>query len=305
MEEVIATHDLSRVFGRRPVVHRVTLSVPEGSVFALIGPNGAGKTTMIKTLVNILEPSSGEATVMGTPSTKLGPAQFQKIGYVSESQELPEWMTVTELLAYCKPTYPSWDDAFCKFLLRQLDLEPEQKIKHLSRGMKAKAALLSSLAYRPRLLILDEPFGGLDALVREEFIRGILELTGQDRWTVLMASHEIDELERLAEWIGILNKGRLELCESVASLQARFRQIELRVGDEGSWPSAWPVSWLLAEKSAQRLQFVETQYEPHKSEQFIRQLFPTLQQVLATPMSLKSIFVALARAYRLSHEGGL
>jgi ABC-2 type transport system ATP-binding protein len=300
MEEVIATRELSRAFGRRRAVRGVTFSVPEGSIFALIGPNGAGKTTTIKTLVNILEPSSGEATVLGTPSIRLGPAQFQEIGYVSENQELPDWMNVGELLAYCKPMYPSWDDAFCESLLRQFDLQPKQRIKSLSRGMKMKAALLSSLAYHPRLLILDEPFAGLDALVREELIRGILELAGQDGWTVLMASHEIDELERLADWIGILNKGRLELCESVPSLQSRFRQIEVRINDNGHWPSPLPASWLLAEKSAQRLQFVETQYDPNSTEQSIRQLFPTPQQVLATPMSLKSIFLALARTYRLA-----
>ncbi len=300
MEEIIATHELSRSFGRKTVVRDVTLSVPEGSVFALIGPNGAGKTTTIKTLVNIFEPSSGGATLLGVPSTQLGPAQFQQIGYVSENQELPEWMTVTELLAYCKPMYPRWDDAFSDSLLRQLDLPAKQQIKHLSRGMKVKAALLSSLAYRPRLLILDEPFAGLDALVREELIRSMLELTGRDRWTVLVSSHEIDEVERLADWIGILNKGRLELCESVTSLQTRFRQIDVRVSENGSWPSPLPVSWLLAEKSAQRLQFVETQYDPSQTEQSLRQLFPKLQQTLATPMSLKSIFLALAKTYRLT-----
>jgi len=300
MEDIIKIRELSRAFGRRQVVRDLTLSVPEGSIFALIGPNGAGKTTSIKTLVNILEPNSGEATVLGTRSTKLGPAQFQQIGYVSENQELPDWMAVGELLAYCKPMYPNWDDAFCTSLLRQLDLDPKQKIKSLSRGMRVKAALLSSLAYHPRLLILDEPFAGLDALVREEFILGILELTGQDRWTVLMASHEIDEVERLADWIGILNKGRLELCESVTSLQARFRQIEVRVSDDVPLPSHLPVSWLLAEKAALRLQFVETRYDPMETDKALRQMFPMSQQVVATPMSLKSIFLTLARTYRLA-----
>jgi ABC-2 type transport system ATP-binding protein len=300
MEDIITTDALSRCFGRKPVVRGLTLSVPEGSIFALIGPNGAGKTTTIKTLVNILEPSSGEATVLGTRSTKLAPTQFQQIGYVSENQELPDWMTVGELLAYCKPMYPNWDDAFGESLLRQLDLDLEQRIKSLSRGMRVKTALLSSLAYHPRLLILDEPFAGLDALVREEFIRGILELTGQDRWTVLMASHEIHEVERLADWIGILNKGRLELCESVTSLQARFRQIEIRVSEEVPWPSPFPTSWLLADKAAHRLEFVETRYDTGETEKALRQMFPMSQQVLATPMSLKSIFLALARTYRLA-----
>src|SRR5262245_764929 len=300
MGNVITTRELSRAFGRKQVVRGLNISVPEGSIFALIGPNGAGKTTTIKTLVNILEPSSGEATVLGTRSRKLGPTQFQQIGYVSENQELPDWMTVGELLAYCNPMYPTWDDAFGESLLRQLDLDPKHRIRSLSRGMKVKAALLSSLAYHPRLLILDEPFAGLDALVREDFVRGILELTGQDRWTVLMASHEIDEVERLADWIGVLNKGHLELCESVASLQARFRQVEAWLSEEEKWPSRLPGSWVLTEKAAQRLQFVESRFDPTETEKSLRELFPKVRLVSTTPMSLKSIFLALARTYRLA-----
>jgi ABC-2 type transport system ATP-binding protein len=300
MEEVITTLNLSRIFGGRSVVRDVTMSIPAGNVFALIGPNGAGKTTTIKMLVNILEPSAGKATVLGVDSTRLRPAQFQKIGYVSENQELPEWMTVAELLAYCRPMYPSWDDAFCQALLRQLDLPPKQKIRHLSRGMKVKASLLSSLAYRPALLILDEPLAGLDALIRDELIQAMLEMAGQQGWTILMSSHEIDDVERLADWVGILNNGRLDLCESVASLQARFREVEVHMGAGDSWPSSLPDSWLVAEKSAQRLQFVESKFEPSRTEISIRQLFPGMQHVLARPMSLKSIFVALARTQRVA-----
>src|SRR5262245_46419822 len=129
MEEIIATRQLCRAFGRKHVVQGVNLSVPEGSIFALVGPNGAGKTKTNKTVVNILEPSSGEATVLVTRSTRLGPAQFQQIGYVSENQELPDWMTVRDLLAYCKPMYPKWDEALCESLLRQFDLEPDHEIR--------------------------------------------------------------------------------------------------------------------------------------------------------------------------------
>jgi len=107
-------------------------------------------------------------------------------------------------------------------------------------------------------------------------------------------------VERLADWIGILNKGRLELCESVTSLQARFRQIEVRVSDDVPLPSHLPASWLPAEKAALRLQFVETRYDPVETDRALRQMFPMSQQVVATPMSLKSIFLALARTYRLA-----
>src|SRR4030095_14049943 len=126
--------------------------------------------TTIKILMNIHKPSAGSAEVIGVDSRRLGPEEFAKIGYVSENQEMPEWMTVEYFLAYLKPFYPTWDDARAAELLRVFDLPRQRKLRHLSRGMATKAALTSSLAYRPRVLVLDEPFGGLDPLVREQLI---------------------------------------------------------------------------------------------------------------------------------------
>src|SRR5512140_3128483 len=108
MIPVIETESLTRRFGRTEAVRDLTLSVPEGSIFAFVGPNGAGKTTTIKTLMNILAPTSGRAEVLGVDSRRIGPAQLQQIGYVSENQEIPGWMTVEQLLAYCAPFYPTW-----------------------------------------------------------------------------------------------------------------------------------------------------------------------------------------------------
>ena len=240
MNHVIETNGLSRSFGKTEAIKNLTLRVPQGSIFAFLGPNGAGKTTTIKAIMNILEPSEGSATVLGVDSKKLGPQQFSQIGYVSENQQLPEWMRIGQFLEYCKPMYPSWDDAFCEKLLKQFNLPLDQKIKNMSRGMKVKAALLSSLAYRPRLLVLDEPFSGLDPLVRDEFIRGVLELTEEENWTVFVSSHDIDEVERLADWVGILNRGRLEFAEAISSLQARFRRMEVVVSGDVQLPQSMP-----------------------------------------------------------------
>src|SRR5688572_14823493 len=136
----------------------ISFTVEEGTVFALLGPNGAGKTTTIRALMNIIRPSSGKARVLGVDSRRLGRSELENIGYVSENQQLPLWMTLAELLAYCRPFYPTWDDALCRKLADDFGLSPDQKIGRMSRGMRVKAALVSALAYRPRLLVLDEPF---------------------------------------------------------------------------------------------------------------------------------------------------
>ena len=153
------------------MLNGLNLAVPEGSLYGLLGPNGAGKTTTIKILMNIIGASGGRAEALGVDSRRLGPKSFAQIGYVSENQEMPEWMTVEYFLAYLRPFYPAWDVAREKELLRQFELPLDRKLKHLSRGMRMKAALASSLAYRPKLIVLDEPFTGLDPLVRDEFIR--------------------------------------------------------------------------------------------------------------------------------------
>src|SRR5206468_10748038 len=133
------------------------------------------------------------------------------IGYVSENQRLPGWMTVSELLAYCRPFYPSWDESLCRQLIADFDLPLGAKIRRLSRGMRVKVALVSSLAYRPRLLVLDEPFSGLDPLVRDELIEGLVESAEQT--TILISSHDLTEIESFASHVGYLDHGRLQFSD--------------------------------------------------------------------------------------------
>jgi ABC-2 type transport system ATP-binding protein len=301
---IIQTESLSRRYGRTEAVHDLTLAVPEGAVFAFVGPNGAGKTTTIKTMMNILEPSSGRATVLGTDSRKLGPAEFRQIGYVSENQDLPAWMTIQDLLDYCAPFYPTWDAPFAEDLRRRLDLPLGRKLKDFSRGMRMKAALLSSLAYRPRLLVLDEPFAGLDALVRDEFIQGILELAEQSQWSVFISSHDIDEVERLADWIGVINEGRLYLAEPVASLVGRFRQVEATFEGDALAPRPLPEHWLSAETVGHTLRVVDPKAGEPGGEERVRQALGGAARVDVSPMPLKAIFMALARTFRMNGAVG-
>ena len=299
MSAVIQTRQLSRHFGRKEAVRNLTIEVPEGSIYAFLGPNGAGKTTTIKMLMNILAPSGGQAEVLGQSTQTLGRTAFTRIGYVSENQKMPDWMTVRQFIDYCRPMYPDWDEAFCQRLLQQFDLPLDRKLGQLSRGMKVKAALLTSLAYKPSLLVLDEPFSGLDPLVRDEFIRGVLELTEESNWTVFVSSHDIDEVERLADWVGIINEGELKLSESTASLQARFRQVEITAAADGPLPGGLPEGWLVAEKNGRVVRWVDSAYDEAALPAAVERCFPGARLDRVAPLSLRDIFLALARTYRL------
>lgn len=300
MNYAIETHGLTKRFGKTVAVQGLDLAVPEGSIFAFLGPNGAGKTTTIKTLVNIMRPTKGSSAVLGVDSLKLGPEEFAQIGYVSENQEMPEWMRVDKFLKYCKAMYPTWDDGFCKDLIDQFDLPMKQKLKSLSRGMKMKAALVSSLAYRPKLLIFDEPFSGLDPLVREEFVSGMLDITENENWTIFISSHDIDEVERLADWVGIVDGGLLKTVEKTESLQSRFRRIEVTLSDPIEGEVAFPEHWLLPEKQDRAVHFIDSQYAEGKSEEKIREIFPNCSDVEVSGMSLREIFIAFAKKFKIS-----
>ena len=293
---IIETHNLTRRFGRMEALHDLDLAVPAGSVFALLGPNGAGKTTTLKVLMNLLPPTAGSARVLGVDSRKLGEREFAQIGYVSENQELPLWMTVRQFLDYCRPFYPTWDRALEKTLLAQFALPEARKLSQLSRGMTMKAALLSSLAYRPKLLVLDEPFSGLDPLVRDEFIRGVLEVSALGEWTVLVSSHDIEEVERLADHVAMLDGGRLRLMETTEALQGRFRRVEITDAPPALAPKP---SWLEWEHAGALTRFVETGYAGAATERAWREQFG-VAAVKAQPMSLREIYMTLARTGRLA-----
>jgi ABC-2 type transport system ATP-binding protein len=294
MANVIETSELTCRFKRLEAVHALDLQVPAGSVFALVGPNGAGKTTLIKMLMNLIGPSSGHASVLGTSTRRLKARDFERIGYVSENQDLPEWMTPGEWLAYVRPFYPTWDERLCATLQRDLGLALDVPLKRLSRGTRMKAALLASLAYRPELVVLDEPFTGLDPLVREELIRALLELPGEQPLTVFISSHDIDEVERLADWIAFLDRGRLLLAEPVASLLGRCRLVEvITPADPPRLPPLAP-TWLLQGVAGRTIRFIDTQHDSDDALGRIRSAYPDAD-VRVGPLSLREIFVGLAR----------
>ncbi len=296
MSDPIVCRELSKRFRGTAAVDGLSLAVPEGSIQALVGINGAGKTTTLKILMNILRPSGGHAEVLGVDSRNLSPRELAQIGYLSENQELSEWMTLEYFLAYLKPFYPQWDDRLAAELVREFALPPERRLRELSRGMKMKAALASSLAYRPKLIVLDEPFGGLDPLVRDEVIEVLLERAAGA--TVLLSSHDLAEIESFASHVGYLERGRLLFSEEMGALAARFRTIEITVEAPPVLPAAWPPEWIRAEASAAVVRFVDCRFDRERTIEEIRRLFPQARDIAVHAMPLRDIFVALAKTRR-------
>ncbi|GAB4246650.1 MAG: hypothetical protein OHK005_12470 [Candidatus Methylacidiphilales bacterium] len=303
MSAVIRLDGVTCRLGGKEVVRDLSLEVPEGSIYAFLGPNGAGKTTTIKLIMGILRPSRGRIEVLGCESNQLGPREKGQIGYVSENQQLPMWMRVEEFLDYCRPFYPTWDEGFCQALLTQFNLPRRRKLKALSRGMLGKVALISSLSYRPSLLMLDEPFSGLDPLVRDEFIRGVLELIEQEKWTVFISSHDMGEVERLCDRVGIIAHGQLLVNDSVAALQDRVRGVTFL--KDGFMPplTGFPPGWMNVESSGRLIRFVHGNCDENKLAEEIRQVAPGAEGMEARRLGLREIFLAYARAHRMEETG--
>jgi ABC-2 type transport system ATP-binding protein len=294
MSSPLRTEQLTKVFRHVDAVRDLNIEVPEGSVFALVGPNGAGKTTAIKTLLNIHQPTSGRAELLGVDSRSLGAAQFARIGYVSENQQMPGWMKVGYFFNYCREFYPDWRDDELAELVSLFELPLDRKLRHLSRGMRVKAALASSLAYRPKLIVLDEPFGGLDVLVREQLIESILERTPEA--TVFLSSHDLTEIESFASHVAYLNEGRLLFAEEMATLSGRFREIEVTLGEPTELPRELPAAWLNPEQSGVVVGFTDSRFEGERNRAEIQRFFPGARAVTERVMPLRAIMLAVSKS---------
>ena len=191
-DAVVSVSGLVRRFGDKAVLNDVSVFVPRGSVLGLVGENGAGKTTLIKHLLGMLKPQAGTVRLFGLDPAADPVGVLSRVGYLSERRDLPAWMRVDEFMRYTQAFYPSWDEAYAETLLEQFQLDPAQRIKTLSQGQTAKAGLLAALAYRPELLILDEPSSGLDPVVRRDILEAIIRIVAEEGRTVLFSSHLLD-----------------------------------------------------------------------------------------------------------------
>lgn len=230
-ELVVNVRNLARRFGAKLALDDVSLSVPAGTVMGLIGENGAGKTTLIKHILGLLKAQSGSVRVFGLDPVFEPVRVLSRIGYLSEEPDLPGWMRVHELLRYVAAFYPTWDASYAQKLRRDFGLDPMAKVKHLSKGQRARAGLLAALAYRPDLLLLDEPSSGLDPMVRRDILGAIVRTIAEQGRTVIFSSHLLTEVERVSDRIAIIKGGRVLFCDSLDGIRARHCRLTMRLDE--------------------------------------------------------------------------
>jgi ABC-2 type transport system ATP-binding protein len=227
-DNTIEVSHVSRRFGKTVALDDASLNVPHGVVMGLIGENGAGKTTLIKHILGLLKAKEGDVRVFGLDPVRDPVGVLGRIGYLSEMRDLPEWMRISELMRYSQPFYPDWDQAYAEELVETFELDSLQKIKTLSKGQRARTALLIALAHRPDLLLLDEPSSGLDPLVRRDIISAIIRTIAEEGRTVLLSSHLVDEVERVADSVAIIHHGQMVLIDSVDNIKETHLRLTLR-----------------------------------------------------------------------------
>ena len=298
-ETVIATQSLTKSFGKAEVVAGLDLTVERGQVFGFLGRNGAGKTTTIKMLMGLLRPTSGDARVLGLDPQTQGPELKQRVGYVPDVQQLYTWMKVAEIVAFTSRFYAGWDPARADDLLRRFGLKPEVKVKTLSRGMSARLALTLALAHDPELLILDEPATGLDVIVRRDFLESIVQVIQEEGKTVLLSSHLVHEVERVADRVGVIEQGKLLVCEDTDAFKGRVKKVLVRFrGADDDLLAVEGVSAI--EGSGDRRLVTVGEYEDSVKSALTA---AGAEVVDVIDMSLEESFIELVRPYVMQETG--
>jgi ABC-2 type transport system ATP-binding protein len=228
----IALHGLTKRFRQREALRGLDLAVPAGSFFALLGPNGAGKTTLFRCLMGLLQPDGGEGEVLGVP---LGPLHRQyppvalkaRIGYVAQQPVLYDRMTAAELMQMCRGLHPRWDDRVVRRYTELFQLPSGLTVRQMSGGMRAQLALTLVMGGNPDLLLLDEPTLGLDPMSRHQYLQVLLEDTMEAGRTVLISSHDLYQIERLADQVAILREGRVAVTGAVDDLKLTEKRVRV------------------------------------------------------------------------------
>jgi len=295
---VIDVNGLTYRYGTTVALQGVDLRIEAGELHALVGPNGSGKTTLLQILAGLRRARTGRASVLGRDVSSLGVADRQRLTYVAEGQRLPGWMRLEQLEAYLAPLYPTWDHALARDLRSRFDLDPRRTLQAMSRGQQMKAALLCALAPRPRLVLMDEPFTGMDAAVKDDLVRGLLDSAGTEGWTVLLCSHDIGELEMFTDHVSVLVDGRIALSTSMDAMRERFKRVEVLLAGSERRLEERDADWISVERGGPLLTLLVSHHDGFPLEVGLRGRFPDAVRIDVRDATLREVFIALTRRGR-------
>ena len=290
----IETRELWRTFGKFEAVKGVSLRVPKGTVFGLLGVNGAGKSTVIKMIMGHLRPTRGVVNILGRGLDADLIEIRKRVAYVSENRYLYEWMTVEESVRFTRSFHETWDDKKAADLLKRFSLPAEKKVRQLSRGNRARLCLLLALSFNPELIVLDEPTSGLDPIVRRDFIENIVSEIAEEGKTVLFSSHIVDEVERVADYVGIMDEGELLLVSTLDDIKSSYKRV--RYATNGTRPEVAGVPGVVMVENGRHEQVLTVKSWGDETLDALGERGVRNPEVL--PISLEDIFVNTVRAER-------
>lgn len=285
---VVEAIGLRKQFGAADAVADISFAVPDGSVFGLVGRNGAGKTTTIRLLLGLLRPDAGRSSIFGEDSLALSRPCRRRIGYLSEEPFPYDDLPLPGLLRYVSAFFETWDWDYSESLAARLEVPRDRTLKQMSRGERRRAELLLVLAQRPDLLILDDPWLGLDAAIRREFLVTALELARDEGKTVLFTSHVLSDVERIVDHIALLDKGTVRSGGTLDDVKARTKRLVL--GIDGVAPDRIVVPGEVSRRvEGDELVVVTEAFTPALEEK----LGATATRVEVTHLNLEEIFCEL------------
>ena len=236
MNNIVEVRNLSRQFKKTLALDNITLDVKPGLVYGLVGANGQGKTTLIRHLLGLLRAQRGTVRVFGLDPVRSPVDVLSRVGYLSESREMPDWMKIGEYLKYSAAFHPSWDTKLEQELVSSFQLDSSKRIKDLSKGMRAQTGLIAAVAARPDLLLLDEPSTGLDAVVRKDILNAIIRTVADEGRTAIFSSHLLDEVEKMSDHVFMIDQGRLVLEGELDQIKEQHHVFRLKLLQDRSKP---------------------------------------------------------------------
>lgn len=286
---IVQFRQVDKQFKGHAALRQLSFTVPEGVIYGLVGRNGAGKTTTLRLIMRLLRADRGEIQVFGAAPHELSLTLRQQIGYTSDSLPLIPWLKAEDLLAQNALFYPSWDWDYVKNWAKKLELNLQKRVFSLSRGDRQKLGFLMAIGHRPRLLILDEPAGGLDPVVRQQFLESLISFLNENGTTIILSSHQLNELERVADHIGLIQSGEMVLEAELESLRAQVRRVILMGRGVEQLRPAEPL--LDAQRQPGYVELIYRHWHDEIGHQIMRSFPEASLQVKA--LDLESIFIHL------------